>query len=225
MMSFMARIPFLAVIGWLAILAATADPALAQNATGGNSSGGGVVTNPIIVVVDTDRIRRETTAGRNLDAQAEKYGKALDEDNRRDEAALKADELALQQQRQSLPQDQFTEKTRAFEQRVSDAQRIELKRRQAFDKSFNAAALQLQHAAVDATHEVATARNADIVIVKQAVLFFNASMDVTQDIINLVNRRLPAVEFPPPKMEPDGPQGSAATPSPSQAPAQKLKLQ
>lgn len=169
-------------------------------------------TAPVIIVIDTDKIRRESAAGKSVDQQAEAYGKNFEDQNRADEAGLRAAQQEIQKQQGTVPQEQFAEKARAFDQKAGEVQRAELRRRQAFEKSFNAAILKVQQAMIDATRDVATAHNADVVVRSQALLFFNSNWDVTTEVIDLMNKRLSKVEFPPPKVEPDvaGANGAAA---------------
>jgi Skp family chaperone for outer membrane proteins len=190
--------------------ATTAKPAAASSA----SSAG-----PVIVVIDTDRIRRECLAGKSVDAEAGKYSRGIEDENRKEESALHATELELQKLRATLPQDQFAEKARAFEQKVAEVQRGELKRRQAFDKSANTAMGKVQRVMIEAARDVASAHNADLVIQSQALLFYVTAWDVTNEVLELMNKRVTQVDFQPPAIEADQPAGGgAAQPAPGDQP-------
>jgi outer membrane protein len=194
---------------------ATTKPAAAKPASSG-------ATAPVIIVIDTDKIRRESAAGKSVDQQADVYGKAFEDQNRTDEAGLRAAQQEIQKQQGTLPQEQFAEKARQFDQKAGEVQRAELKRRQAFEKSFNAAILKWQQAMIDASRDVATAHNADVVMRSQALLFYNSNWDVTSEVIDLLNKRLSKVDFPPPKIEPDAP-GMAGAQDTGAAPTKESK--
>lgn len=184
---------------------------------------------PVFIVIDPDRIRRESLAGKSINSEAEKYSKQFEDDNRKDEANLHAVELDLQKQRATMPQEQFAEKARAFDQKYGELQRTELRRRQAFERSFNAALLKWQQAMMDASRDVAAQHNADAVVQSQALLFYNTKWDVTNEIIDVMNKRVTKVDFPPPKLEPDTgaplPGAAAAGAAPKQLQAQPQATQ
>lgn len=198
--------PVLAGMLSLLVAAAVVDNARADDTTAAKAAPAkpaAANAAPVIIVIDTDKIRRESAAGKSVDQQAEVYGKTFEDQNRADEAGLRTTQQEIQKAQGTLPQDQFAEKARAFDQKAGEVQRAELKRRQAFEKSFNAAILKVQQAMIDATRDVATAHNADVVVRSQALLFYNTNWDVTSEVIDLMNKRLPKVDFPPPKIEPD----------------------
>ncbi len=222
----MARLLQMSRIAGAALLlgALAAGPAAAQNTAPSAAPPGAFAplpTNPVIAVVDIDRIMRESMAARGVHDEGDKYQKQLGELNSKAEAQLRQVQQTLEQQRKTLSQDAFADKYREFEQQYNDLQRLELKRRQAFDRSFSAAMSKVQQAMVDATHDIALQRRANVVLVRQLVLFFDDRMDITGQIIDVMNQRLPSVEFPPPKIEPDE---QAAGANANQPPA-KLKLQ
>jgi Skp family chaperone for outer membrane proteins len=156
---------------------------------------------PVFIVIDPDRILRESLAGKGLNVDAEKYGRQFEEENRKDELAVRSADQELQKQRGSLSQEQLAEKARGLDQRWGEVQRMELRRRQAFERSYNAARLKWQQAMMDASRDVAAAHNADAVVQSQALLFYNTKWDVTNEIIDLLNKRTTKIEFPAPKLE------------------------
>ena len=180
---------------------------------------------PVLIVIDAERIRRESLAGKSINSEAEKYDKSFADENRKDEAPLRTAEQELQKLRGTIPQEQFAEKARAFEQRVAEVQRLELKRRQAFEKSVNAATYKWQQAMLDASREVASTHNADAVLQSQALLFYNTGWDVTNEVIDLMNKRVTKVDFPPPKIEADFPAVAGSTQDDGTAPKQSKPLQ
>jgi Skp family chaperone for outer membrane proteins len=165
---------------------------------------------PVFIVIDLERIRRESLAGKSINAEAEKYGKAVEDENRKAEAALRSGEQELQKQRGTLPAEQFAEKARAFEQKVSETQRTELRRRQALERSYNLAMVKWQQAMMEASRDVASSHNADAVVQSQALLFYNTKWDATNEVLDLMNKRVAKIDFPPPKMEPEAGAPSAA---------------
>jgi len=197
--------------------ATTAKPVAAA----GTTTGG-----PVIIVIDPDRIRREAAAGKGVDLEAEKYAKTFDDENRKDEAALQATAQELDKDQRTLTKDQIDEKRHALAIKAEEVRQMEIRRRQAFEKSANAASLKLYQAMLEASRDVASNHNADVVMRSQALLFFNTQLDVTTEVVELMNKRVAKVEFPPPKLEAEGVAGAAAqpgTPDPTKAAKPKDK--
>jgi len=187
--------------------------ALAQDSAAKPAAGAPTV--PVIIVIDPDRVVRESAAGKSVAVEADKYGKGFEEDSRKEEAGLQASAQEVQKQQASLTREQVDQKRGELEQRAAEIRRNELKRRQAFERSYNAAMDQVQQAMIDATREVALARRADVVLVRQALMFFNGQFDVTGEVIDLMNKRITKIDFPPPKIEADVP-GAAGAPGAAQ---------
>lgn len=183
-----------AILAGVSVSAASAQDAKAADAKTEAKPASGV--GPVFIVIDPDRIRRESQAGKSINGEAEKYGKQIEEDNRKDESGLRSGEQELQKLRGTLPADQFAEKARTFEQKVAEVQRTELRRRQAFEKSYNTALIKWQQAMMDASRDVAAAHNADAVVQSQALLFYNTKWDVTNEIIDSMNKHVAKVDFP-----------------------------
>ncbi len=199
----------------VAIAAAVVPGALAQSTQSKDASASAAkpaAGAPVLVVIDAERIRRESLAGKSINAEAEKYDRSFREEAQKDEAPLRATQQELEKLRGKIPPEQFAEKARAFEQRVAEVQRIELKRRQALDKSYNTASYKWQQAMLDAAREVASNRNADAVLQSQALVFYNTGWDVTNEVIDLMNKRVSKIDFPPPKIEPDSPAIAGSAP-------------
>jgi Skp family chaperone for outer membrane proteins len=205
----------LAAVVSLAILGVASTGAMAQSTQPKDAPAAPAAkpaaSGPVLIVIDGERIRRESLAGKSFAAEAEKYDKSFTDEDRKEEAPLHATDQELQKLRGTIPQEQFTEKARAFEQKVAEVQHMEAKRHQAFERSYNAANYKLQQAILEAAHDVATAHNADVVLQSQALLFYNTGWDVTNEVIDLLNKRVTKVDFPPPKIEPDAPGAAGAT--------------
>ena len=159
------------------------------------------VPTPVIGVVDVDEIQLEALAAKAVRTQADKYRQDFQQQGATEEATLRATQQSIEQQRKTLSPDALAEKARAFDASVADYQRKELARRRAFEKSFNTAMSKVQQAMFDATRKVAMAHGANIILPRGQVVLFDDKMNMTKEIIALMDKALPMVDFPPPQLE------------------------
>ena len=160
---------------------------------------------PIIGVVDVDEIMQDALAAKAVRNQAAKYRQDFQTQGSAEEAALRSTQQAIEQERKTLSPQDLAEKARAFDASVADYQKRELARRRAFEKSFNAAMTKVQQAMFEATRQAAMAHGANVILPRGQVLLFDDKMNMTKEIIALMDKALPTAEFPPPVVE-DAPQ-------------------
>ena len=167
---------------------------------------------PVIGVVDIDEIQRESLASKALLVQLNKYRQEFQQESVAEDKALRATQQEIEQQRKSLSPEALTEKARAFDLSVAEFQRKDQARRRALEKSFNQAMAKVQQAMYEATRKVATEHGANIILPRGQVLLFDDKMNMTKEIVALMDKGLPTVDFPPPQIEPDPAQPPAPPP-------------
>jgi Skp family chaperone for outer membrane proteins len=188
----------------VAMMTSLQTPALAQAAgSGGTGASGAAATiaTPVIAVVDVDQILQESVAAKGVRAQADKYQQTFQSEMSKKEATLRANQQDIDQQRKTLSQEAFAEKARAFDASVAEFQREGLARRKAFDKSFNTAMGQIQQTMLEATQQVASSHGATMVLPRSQVVMFDEKLNITKEIIVAIDKKLPHVDFPTPKVE------------------------
>lgn len=191
----------------LAILLAAAVPARAQNA-------GAALTPPVVIVVDTNRIQRDSLAGKMIVTQREKYQQSFQAEFEASRKQLQQAETDLAKQKASMSAQAFEAQARAFNEEVASFQRRYQSAIRALDKSTAAAQAELQRVTIETTSEVGAEMGAGLVLHKQNVFLHDERMEVTEKVIERINKRLPSVNFPPPVL--DGqPPAKPAAPKPS----------
>lgn len=173
------------------------------------------LSTPVIGIIDVDQVQLEALAAKAVRTQADKYRQDFQQQGQAEEAALRLQQQSIEQQRKSnaLSPDALAEKARAFDTSVADYQRKELARRRAFEKSFNTAMAKVQKAMIDATDKAANAHGANIILPRGQVVLFDPKMNLTGEIIALMDKELPTVDFPAPQIEAEAPQPAQATPA------------
>jgi Skp family chaperone for outer membrane proteins len=167
---------------------------------------------PVIGIVDVDEIQLEALAAKALRVQLDKYRQDFQQQSASEESALRTTQQSIEQQRKALSPDALADKARSFDASVADYQRRDLARRRALEKSFNQAMGKVQQAMFDATRKVATAHGANIILPRGQVVLFDDKMNMTKEIIALMDKALPTVDFPPPQIETDSTQQGAPPP-------------
>lgn len=194
-----------------ALVGVSQSPAFAQAADSGTAAPataaaapaatGTTMPSPVIAIIDVDQILQESVAAKGVRSQADKYQQTFQNEMSKEEATLRSTQQDIDQQRKTLSQDAFAEKARAFDASVAEFQRKGLARRKAFDKSYNTAMGQVQQAMLEATQQIAAHHGATVVLPRSQVVLFDDKMNITKEIIVAIDKKLPHVDFPAPKVE------------------------
>lgn len=151
-----------------------------------------------IAVLDVGVILRDASAVKDIQEQINKYGTKFEEEieKQRDEIRNANQELA--RQRTILSPEAFAEKRRQFEQRVVEVQQLVQQRQRELDTSRNDAMTKVNDAYVNIVSQIATDRKLAMILRKDQTAFTSKALDVTEDILSLLNKQLPKVAVPEP---------------------------
>jgi Skp family chaperone for outer membrane proteins len=180
------------------------------------AQGGAPLPAPVIAIIDVDEVQLEALAAKAVRTQADKYRQEFQQTGQAEEAVLRTQKQSIEQQAKSnaLSPDALAEKARAFDASVADYQRKEAARRRAFEKSYNIAMAKVQKAMIDATGKAATSHGANVVLPRGQVVLFDDKMNLTKEIVALMDKDLPTVDFPAPQIEGDAPPQPPAAQTP-----------
>ncbi|NNG05056.1 MAG: OmpH family outer membrane protein [Inquilinus sp.] len=149
---------------------------------------------PAIIVVDYQRVVRESAAAGAVRAQIDALRISYQEEFARIEEELRALEAELTEQRPVLSDDEFVKRRREFEQRVTEAQREAQYRRAALDRALDVAMDLVQSALLDVIAAVAEEQEADLVLNQADVVMADQDLDFTVASLNRLNEVLPYVD-------------------------------
>lgn len=156
------------------------------------------ISAPVIIVIDLQEVVKDSTAGKGLLAQRDKYLQQYQSEFAKEEQSLRGAEQELARQRTVLSPEAFAEKRRGFEQQVVELQRKAQESRRSLEEAFGKGMNQLNQALVKVSDEIAQENGATIVLAKNQVFLHDPKMEVTKTAIERLNKRLPSVEFPTP---------------------------
>lgn len=191
------RLALAARLAWLLPLAVLAlilhgAPAEAQRASGAPVS---------LIIVDIQQAQRDSLPGKALAAQRDKYQQNFQTEFNTARQTLQRNDQDLAKQKGTMPQDAYDQKVKALEMQVVAFQNRTQMAVRALEKSTDAAMAELMNAILTITGEIATEMGANLVLPKQQVVLHEPRMDVTAQVIDRLNKKLPTVNFPVPQVD------------------------
>jgi Skp family chaperone for outer membrane proteins len=148
-----------------------------------------------IAVVDLQVILKDSKAAAGARAAVDKQGKSYQAELTRQETALQSEGQQLEQQRAGMTPDDFRKKSEQFQQKVNAARQTAAARRQQLQQMELNAMNQVQAALTETVSEVAKARNISLVLIKGAVLYSLPAFDITPEVLQKLDARLPSVKL------------------------------
>ncbi len=152
------------------------------------------VPNSKIIVVDFDRVSRESLVGKDIAAQTQSFRVDLENSARSIQSNLADEEEELKKQRSIISQEAFNERVRAFQQkaqrRQAELQQIDRQSGQAMQQ----ANLEVQRALRPIVREVMETKGANMVIDKALVSHHVSGLDVTTEVIEKLDKVMPSFD-------------------------------
>jgi outer membrane protein len=158
---------------------------------------------PMVMVVDPQQVLQQSKAGQTLRTEHDRYQQSFQVDLESSRKALSEIEADLMKQKPVLSQDSWQQKGRDFEQKVVELNKRFQKANLAVETSYRSAMGELTRDFGQITEEVAAEAGANLVLPLQQVVVHDPRMDMTQAVIERMDRKFPSVIFPPPVFETD----------------------
>jgi outer membrane protein len=151
-----------------------------------------------IAVLDFQYVIRESEAAKDIRRQLQSIRERYQAEIMATESDLRRQEQELKQQQAVLTPQAFNDKRQEFERKVIDVQRRVQDRARELDRAFNAAMAEVQKAVIPIVKEMTVQRNFNVVVDKSQVLFAKKTLDITEDVVVILNQRLSSVKVPEP---------------------------
>lgn len=154
-----------------------------------------------VAVIDYKRVLNTSSAGKDIHRQIESYRKSLQARIKVDEDKLRATEDELRSQRATLSPEEFQKRRRDFENKV-----IALKRRaqdwmRALQDTYQQAMAELHKPLLPLVREITQRRGYNIVVDNSQVLMVAKGLDLTDEVIARLNKKIPKMQVPKPKTQ------------------------
>lgn len=150
----------------------------------------------VAAVIDYQRILRESMAAESIRKQVESRRQRYQDEIAQEEQRLNEEDKELAAQRAVLSPEAFAEERRDFEGEVAAVQRMVQSRRQLLDEVSAVALAEVRNAIIDVIGGLAQRYGFNIVLPSSGVLLFSPRIDLTEEVLEQLNRKLPDVEVP-----------------------------
>jgi outer membrane protein len=154
---------------------------------------------PAVLVVDLPQVLHASKAGQGVQTTVGDAMQAYSKEVARQEDDLQRMRADLERQRTALSQQALDAKAKALQLRYQELNRNVQAKRQAMQQAYNEAMLKVEKAALNIVTEMAKERGANLVVLKQAVVFSPESSDVTTEVLARLDKSLASVAVMLPK--------------------------
>jgi len=147
----------------------------------------------VIAIIDYRLLEQESDAALDMIGQVNAYRDTYQTELSASEEALRAEAQELERQRTVLAPEVFNDKRRAFEEKTQAIQQGVLERNRYFDSALRTARNEILRTVLVIVTEVAEDRKFNIVLDNSQALFVAKSLDITQVVMEELNKRLSTV--------------------------------
>jgi len=189
---------------------------------------GPLVTSPqnlSVMVVDVRALMENSKAAKMVRSQIEQKRDEYKKEISHQEEVLRAERDTLQRQQSSLSPEVLNQKSREFQQKVTDLDRNVQAKTQALEKSSAGALTKVQQQMLKIIAEIAKERKANLVLERSQLVLFDQTFDVTDQVLQQLDEAMPTltVEFVAPVLPPASAEAAAPSASSTAAPKAKKK--
>lgn len=150
----------------------------------------------VAAVIDYQRILKEAKAAQSIGRQIESRRKTFQDEISQEEQRLRQADQAFAKQRSLLAPEALAEKRREFEQEVAEVQQMVQERRRILDRASALALNEVDRSLIEIVTGIAKERGITLVLQRSQVLFFANAIDLTEEVLAELDRRLPDVTVP-----------------------------
>jgi outer membrane protein len=147
-------------------------------------------------VVDVQRVLREATASNQARDAIEARRTSYERDLATQKAKLQEAQDQLQKQRAVLTPQAMEQRRQEIDQQLNDLRRQTEERRATLQEATNNVMNQLRKEMGGAIAEVMKSKGVELTLPRSAVLVFDNRLDITNDVLETLNKRLPKVDVP-----------------------------
>ncbi|MDE2229350.1 MAG: OmpH family outer membrane protein [Alphaproteobacteria bacterium] len=147
----------------------------------------------VVVIADINQILRDAKSAKDVQTQINKAMADFSKQVSTSENELQKMRDELERERNVLPPDAFSAKTRQYQQRFDALDRTVQARRKALQQSYNEAMTKIENAALQIVAQIAGEHKANLVLTRAAVLFAANGLDITAEVTKRLDAKLPTM--------------------------------
>lgn len=171
-----------------------ADAAKAAEAAKGSE-----LKTPIIAVIDVQKIMQESNASKSVSKAFEALRDTYQKEIAALEDKLRKGEDELRKQQTVLSPEALANKRRDFEKQVAEVQKTVQTRKRVLETTLNEAMAVVHKTMVEVVADISRERGANLVLARQQFVLVDTQLDVTDAVMERVNKKLPQVALNIPK--------------------------
>ena len=147
-----------------------------------------------VVVVDIKKIINESSATKSIQKQIEEKRKAIQTEIGKQEENLRKTDKDLAEQRTVLSKEAFDKKLSEFKTNVAEAQRNVQNKRNQLEKAYAESLAEVEKVVVSIVSELSDKKGFSVAIPKANALFSKNSLDISDEVLKMLDERLPKVK-------------------------------
>ena len=151
---------------------------------------------PVIMVVDTQLVMRDSTAVKDLQQQAEAQRTRLEQQAKSQEEGLRTESQDLTRQRTVLSAEAFAQKRQQLEQKYAKFQYDISSKLDELDARYGRGISQVEVELIKIADQLASESGANMVIPKTTLLLVHKDFEVTSEVLSRLNRTMPKMPLP-----------------------------
>ncbi len=146
-----------------------------------------------IAVVDVDYVMSQSSAAKSIKKQVEKKHKTFMDKVKEEEQKLIADQKKIEAERKDISREELIKKAQEFEKKRFEARKSIQEKKSKLDNAYNEAMNKLTKVIYEVCQTIADEKNIDLVITRQNIIVGNMSLDITKEVAEKMNEKLPKV--------------------------------
>jgi len=146
-----------------------------------------------IAIIDTQKIIDKSTARQTIIDQIKRKGDSFKAQLQETENTLKEESETLDSQRGTITNEAFESKKKGFQKRVLDKKHEFQSKHKKLLTAEKKAMKELSDKILSIVESLAKERNFSLALPKAAALYSAPSLDITDDVLNQLNKELPKI--------------------------------
>lgn len=146
---------------------------------------------PIIAIIDVQRILQESLAAKSIQKQLESQRAKFQGETESEENNLRQSEEELTKLREKSDAHTYADREQQLRQRFLAVERHVEARRKVLDQAFTESMNSVRAALLEIVDGVAHEHSANLVLVKQQALWVDKPLDVTDEVLDRLNKKMP----------------------------------
>ena len=153
-----------------------------------------------IAVINMFKINAESDSLKGLADQRKAFAEKLNKEAKSREEKLMAAKKEIESKQSVLSKEALQQKAQAYQKNLMAYQKDMSEKSSAIEKVYREALQKVQEGTLDSViTDVAKKKNVTVVLNSSQAILLNPALDITADVISVLNRRLPKVHMDTPK--------------------------